>query len=217
MGGISVVVVAVADAAAGGDQNNLAPILTFVGAIVVVLIGAYTANRRQDRGLNAESERQRQALRAEADRLGMQLVHDRDLADIADVRAVFDEAVGALHHAEYARQGVYAAGPAAVDAAGLASVDAAGQALDALAYRLAFRLGGDSEVVRHFTGAADALLSIRRDTGERPYLIDPLDQWRKVEKASAEFAESMSAFITAAQATAGAMLAARRGGMTYCD
>jgi hypothetical protein len=67
MGGTSVVAAAVA--AAGDGQNNLAPILTFIGAIVVVLIGAYSANRRQDRALAAEHQRQSQALTAEADRL----------------------------------------------------------------------------------------------------------------------------------------------------
>jgi hypothetical protein len=74
-----------------------------VGAPLVALIAAYTAGRRQQRALDAESERHRAALDAEARRLHAQLSHARELADRADLRALMDEAAVVLYDADTVR------------------------------------------------------------------------------------------------------------------
>jgi ABC-type nickel/cobalt efflux system permease component RcnA len=56
VGGGTVVVVTVAVLGASATDNT-GPILAFVGAVLVALIAAFTAGRRQKRALDAESER----------------------------------------------------------------------------------------------------------------------------------------------------------------
>ena len=80
-------------------------------------IAAVTAARRLRQQLAAERERtvlqleaeearlQRQ-LAAEGERQHVQLVHARELADLANLRALLDEAAVALHRARYALDSV---------------------------------------------------------------------------------------------------------------
>jgi hypothetical protein len=91
-GTVVVVTVTVLGASATDDTG---PILAFVGAVLVALIAAYTAGRRQARALAAESGR-----------LAQQLEHDREMADLADTRARFDDAAVALHDASVALSGL---------------------------------------------------------------------------------------------------------------
>jgi hypothetical protein len=67
--------------------------------------------------------------------------HGRELADLADARAVLDDAAQALRDADYARHGVLMAGPAAATGVVLERLDKAGAAMDAIGIRLAIRLG----------------------------------------------------------------------------
>jgi hypothetical protein len=84
--------------------------ITAGAALFVAFVTAWTTNRRQDQQLAAEAKRQRGQLAAEADRQQRelearraeqkeQLDHDRELADLGDVRAVLDEATLALESA----------------------------------------------------------------------------------------------------------------------
>lgn len=83
------IVVAGGAAVAGATQTNqTAAILAFAGAILVAIIAAYTAGRRQVRALRAERERQ-------ADRLA----HERQLQDVEHLRQFLDEAAAAFEAA----------------------------------------------------------------------------------------------------------------------
>jgi hypothetical protein len=128
----------------------------------VALIAAYTANRRQVRALEAESERQRQALDAEGERLERHLQHERDLADLDDMRQVFDDAAVALHDASVTLSGLeralFTGGatfrsvfPDAVPAA-----ESATGALKSIRGRLGVRLPADHPAVTAFGNAHDA-------------------------------------------------------------
>ena len=90
-----VVVVAVVAVAGATSTDATGPILAFVGAVLVALVAAYTAGRRQARALAAERER-----------LRLQLEHERELADLADVRALFDTAATILADASRALSAV---------------------------------------------------------------------------------------------------------------
>lgn len=70
------------------STDHTGPILAFVGAILVALLTAYTADRRQRAALDAEDERQRTALNAEAQRLRARLDHERSMEDVRDLRRV---------------------------------------------------------------------------------------------------------------------------------
>src|SRR4051794_27985524 len=67
------VVVSVLAIVGAAQTDYVAPILTFTGAILVALITAHTANRRQQRALEAEAARHRETLEAERQRLTDQL------------------------------------------------------------------------------------------------------------------------------------------------
>lgn len=87
-----VVVVAGGAAAAGATQTSqTGPILAFTAALLVALIAASTAGRRQVRALQAEGQRQ-------ADRLS----HERQLQDVEHLREFLDEAAAAYEDAHSA-------------------------------------------------------------------------------------------------------------------
>lgn len=81
----------------------MAAALTLAGAIVVALITAVTTDKRLSRQINAERERQERDLAAGAERQRADLAHDRELAYLADLRNVLDEAALALNDAQDAR------------------------------------------------------------------------------------------------------------------
>jgi hypothetical protein len=131
--------------------------------------------------------------------------HARELADLADTRAVMDDAAQALRDADYARHGILMAGPAALTGVVLERLDRAGAAMDAIAIRLAIRLG-DQDAVRHFRAASDALLSISREVHNPTDPIDPDELWQAVQAASARFQDAGRQFIAAARKIVGARL-----------
>jgi hypothetical protein len=100
--GLVVVVGGTAAVTATAASSYVAPILAFVGAILVAVIAAVTADRRQRRALTAEGARHDASLRAESGRQVTQLEHSRGLADLADLRSLLDEVATALHQARYA-------------------------------------------------------------------------------------------------------------------
>lgn len=98
-GTTAVVIVAGGSAIAANQTSNAGAILTFVGAITVAVIAAWTAERRQARQLDAEAQRQVEALDAERGRLLATLAHERALADLADARDLLSETVEHLERA----------------------------------------------------------------------------------------------------------------------
>jgi hypothetical protein len=84
----SVAVTGGAGAVAASAADHTAPILAFVGALIVAVITAVTTNRRQAVQLAAE-----QSL------LDLRLSHERALADLADLRGVLESALAAAERA----------------------------------------------------------------------------------------------------------------------
>jgi hypothetical protein len=142
--------------------DKTAPILAFVGAIVVALITAYKANRRQVLALNAESTR-----------LTEQLRHERELADLASARTVLDDAALALHRVQ--GHVAHAAGSSGdVSRAQVTRVDEAVESqLKPALFRLIVRFGDAHPVVEAFNDALTAFLT-RTAVGRR--LSRPVDQ-----------------------------------------
>jgi hypothetical protein len=100
-------VAAVLGIAAGGAavavvNANETAILTFAGVLIVAIITAVTADRRQDKQLNAEHERHGDLLQAERDRLDARLIHERKLADVEHLRQLLDDAAPAYESARVA-------------------------------------------------------------------------------------------------------------------
>lgn len=77
------------------STDNTAPILAFVGALLVALLTAYSAHRLQAASLAAEDKRQQRALSEESARQRQQLRHDRQLHDLRDLREVVESSLGA--------------------------------------------------------------------------------------------------------------------------
>jgi hypothetical protein len=69
---------------------------TLIGAIAVALIAAATAQWRQRVDLDAAMKRQRAELDAEAGRARDRLNHERVLADLAELRKLFQEVLGVM-------------------------------------------------------------------------------------------------------------------------
>jgi hypothetical protein len=90
-----VLVVAVAAITVAPKTDHTSSILAFVGVLLVALITAYTASRRQRTGLAAEAERHAATLNAEEKRLEAQLGHERRMSDIADLRLTLEDALAA--------------------------------------------------------------------------------------------------------------------------
>ena len=85
------VVVGGAAIAGATATSETGPILAFVGVLMVALITVYAANRRQQQELVAERER-----------LDARLHHEREQADLADLRAVLGESLAAANRARQA-------------------------------------------------------------------------------------------------------------------
>ena len=122
--------------------DETGPVLAFTAALIVAFVTALTTDRRQANALRVERERQ-----------AAQLRHAREMADLADVRALLDEAASALYRADRVRRKVVPLNWIAGDVLAPAEIRkifpevpihlvAARDDLDALAARLAVRLGG---------------------------------------------------------------------------
>lgn len=103
LGGAVVLLIIAGGAAAGATQTDqTGPILAFIGALLVVVITAVTANRRQAHQLAAEAERHRESLQSESDRLKQRLDHEQQLTDVEHLRELFDAAMAAFETAHVA-------------------------------------------------------------------------------------------------------------------
>lgn len=158
---------------------------------------------------------------------GKTLEAQRELADLADVRGLLDEAAVALHRAAYALDEVrrnflrFAGGFFRTEdrSAPYRAVERAGQELDALLERLTVRLGRDRDVVRHFAGCDEAalltfrtlnMLKLEFAVGDEPAAgerVKLLTETREsLGSARTKFDESRRDFMDAAQRLAGAKL-----------
>lgn len=97
-----IVIVAGATVAATQTTSNAGPILAFIGAVLVAMIAAAAAHRRQRLEIAAAEQRQQQALDAEAARLEQQLGHARRLDEVAHLRELVDEAAKVYEDADSA-------------------------------------------------------------------------------------------------------------------
>jgi hypothetical protein len=170
---------------------------------------------RQNAALAAERERLERQLTAERERQAAQLAHARELADLADLRALLDEAAGALHRADNARaevrlgitqHGVKIAerGPDAIK-----ELNASGRELDAMAARLAVRLGSIDPISRAFHSADYQLLQISRALG---WLEDETtDSWRGKRVQIVAWSDAFERHIEEFKRAAVARTAARVG------
>jgi hypothetical protein len=208
----AVLVVAGGSAAAASQTDHTAPILAFIGALLAVVITAVTTNRRQDRQIAAAASQQQRGLTEERERLVLQLKHVRAMADLADLRALLDEAAVALHEADYARADVRQGFgfhahelddwvPKAID-----RLDTPGRAIDAMAARLAVMLAASERVLVAFRAGDQAMLDLRRRIKLIGRVPDErrLDaDWQAIETASAEFEQQVVEFYAAAVERAG--------------
>lgn len=98
--GLVVVVVGGGAMAAATTTSYGVPLIAATGAVIVAIIGARTASRRQDRQIAAEGRRHDASLAAERERQGAQLEHERHAAAVADLRSMLDEASHCLRLAD---------------------------------------------------------------------------------------------------------------------
>jgi hypothetical protein len=177
---------------------------TLVAAIGLALITVYTTNRR----LSEERVRQEVDLAGEAERQGAALAHERELADLADLRMLLGEAALALDLARDARDELHVA---VMEHGRALSTDVKdrvaelGRTLVALSSRLLVRLGPDDPITARFTEASLAMLTTWRQV---TYLIDDTPDSLSVGHAAVRdagnaFAASSQAFIRAAVRRAG--------------
>jgi hypothetical protein len=159
---------------------------TVVGALALAVITAHTTNRRQRESL----------------------AHARELADLADLRKLLDEAALALNDARDARDdlevGLTEHGVALPDDRKRPLAER-GRSLVALNARLLVRLGENDPIASHFEEANEALEHTWRQVS---YLADDttesfMEKRSAVRAAATTFAESSSAFMRAAVARAG--------------
>jgi hypothetical protein len=197
-GTVVVVTVAVLGASTTDDTG---PILAFVGAVLVALIAAFTAGRRQAR-----------ALKAESGRLAQQLEHDRELADLADTRALFDEAVVALQDADEVRhratQAVFQhgqwTGERAPDAVQEVAVIAT--SLGPIRQRLAVRFGDEHDAVRGVHAVQLALREVAHLLSLPPDHADVRESWTATQHAAKRFEDTRAELVRIAVRAVGARL-----------
>ncbi len=151
-------------------------IATIVGAAILAGVAAVTTNKRltkqitaererQERDLRAAGERQREELDERTDGQRRQLAHARELADLADLRKLLDEAAVALDEARDARDELDVSftehGRHLPDEPKLKLADR-GRRLFPLLVRLQIRLGPQHAITTQFSRAAEALLNTWR-------------------------------------------------------
>jgi hypothetical protein len=182
---------------------------TVFAALIVALITARTTNGRQERQLTAEAERQTAAL-----------AHERELADIADLRQLLDEAATVLDPTLEALRSAYAYvlytgkyGERRPDEA--ASIF--GDAQDALANvltpilnfsaRFHVRLGPSDPITVAFQGAVELVRDVAVAVARLQFGVAPAEgDAQLVQGAEEAFAEIVPAFHAAAVDRAGTKL-----------
>lgn len=133
-------------------SDDPTPALTLAGALVLAIIAAETADTRQQRQIEAERERHLATL-----------THARELADLADLRGLLDEAAAVLHRADKAAftlADAYATDGAEVDGERQTKLATEVYALDDLEPRLEVRLGRSAPAARAFAESTSAAINV---------------------------------------------------------
>jgi hypothetical protein len=180
--------------------------LTLAGLIVVALITAYTTDKRLSRQIDAERERQQRDLAAEGERQTAALAHDRELADLADLRKVLDATAATMNAAgealhllrrRFGEQGV------SLESVHRQRVVGRGRKLKTFGDRLRVRLGRDTAIARRCGEASDALFEMWSVTGNLDD-AESIEAVRKALLASEEtYDDAVEAFLDAAVERAG--------------
>jgi len=149
-------VLVVAGVAAGAiawadSTKQTAPILAFIGVILVAVITAWTTDRRQHRQLGDERKR-----------LSTRLEHERSQADLADLRTVLANALAASNAARQAAINAYIK-PELRDEANPAM-----QEMEMSLDRMRIRLGKEDPIVEAFEGMGNAAHALLRATAPSP-------------------------------------------------
>ncbi len=171
--------------AASDTLLALSPVATLLAAIVVAVITAKTTNARQERQLGAEGERQEPALR-----------HERELADLHDLRALLDEWALALNTAgDVAHRLVLYD-----DEQSLTDGQAQGKALVALHARLEVRLGKEDPIAVQFGEGSRRMFEAWRIAIRPPeeVMSERIDRHEMREEAAKGIVTTLKAFLVAA-------------------
>jgi len=171
------------------QPDHLAAWLTLAGAIVVALIAAGTAQWRQ-----------RSALKAESERLKLQLAHDRALTDLSELRSVLDAGVAAAHGVLVAIN-AYAGSPESRLGAEQVLRGALDEDLFHVLSRTQARLGRDHPVSREL----DRLDTAGREAVRRMKSAGP-ERVSLRALGSEDVAAAYVAFVTAVKATVGSRI-----------
>ncbi len=178
---------------------------TLAAALVVALITAKTTNERQERQLGAEAERQ-----------AASLAHDRELADIADLRALLDQVASALDRAtnavSKAESTITVCARFKLDDDRKAEMlrdakqkvdDVIPQSVD-LGARLRVRLGPDDPISEALQSANSALAEMQSAVAMRSLgLGDDKDDPPTAKKLLAEYSAAYKRFVVEAVKRAG--------------
>jgi hypothetical protein len=197
---------------------------TIIAAVILGGWAAWGAERRLKVQIKDAGDRLRLELAGEAERQAATLAHDRELADLADLRKLLDEATVALDSARDVRTEARATIRGAIEfesqvtalavrkqevVAQMVSdtaskLEEVGRPLVTLAARLQVRLGPEDPITTNFTTAATALNETWRSLtlGYDPEIgLAPLKE--QVEHSGEEFTWSMQRFVLAAVKRAG--------------
>ncbi len=197
---------------------------TVIAALFLGGLAAWAAERRLTKQIADSGTRQERELAAEAERQAATLAHDRDLADLADLRALLDEATVALDRARDSRSEALVSVREAVgfesslaassvpkrevvskmvdDAA--QKLEAAGRPLVTLVARLRVRLGSEDPISDAFNDAAVALNEIWRSLTATYNIEVGLTPLREsLEHDGERFTLAMERFLRAAVKRAG--------------
>jgi hypothetical protein len=196
---------------------------TLLGAGGLAYVTVYTTNRR----LVEEREKQERELIAEQERLEATLAHDRELADIADLRELLDQAATAIDRAASAqkRAKIGFELPESSHKNALRAIHALDETLEEargpltrLSPRLRVRLGSDDPVTMAFVEVGKAIDEMRSVVFARR--IGSFDEAQAFEKARAAWLHLWEAvqafFVTAVERTgtlrSGTSVPVRRSG-----
>lgn len=189
-----VIVVAGGAAAAGATQTNqTGAILAFTGAILVAIIAAYTANRRQTKALRAQDQRQREALQAEQARLETRLGHERRLQDVEHLRQFLDEAAEAFETAFEAHVDLFSAlSTGARNVEYYKGAVEASVGLTVMARRVGLRFARDHRVYLRYEETKDAMGAQMTHLSEAVQRLRAADSGEVISEGERKRGEEMS-------------------------
>jgi hypothetical protein len=188
---------------------------TILAAIILGGWAAWAADRRQARQIADSGQRQARELAAEGERQRATLAHDRELADLHDLRALLDEAAVAVQRGKGAREtaegAVLAArlGKRESIEDGVSGLEGASVEIYSFQARLKVRLGGIDDTVEALgeaaghlrtMGADIALAAVTKNVGEATEA--------KAQEEGTAFTVASVRFFEAARHRAGASVPA---------